>query len=62
MRKSINNKQKEPDMSKKENVIKKAIAIGIWAILALIAGADFLWYFVPPKEFLLYRRPSKSPC
>ncbi len=62
MRKSINNKQKEPDMSKKENVIKKAIAIGIWAILALIAGADFLWYFVPPKEFFSYiADPANHP-
>jgi cytochrome c oxidase accessory protein FixG len=54
MRKNINNKQKEPDMSKKENVIKKAIAIGIWTILSLIAAADFLWYFVPPEDFFEY--------
>jgi len=39
MRKNLYQKQKDPDMSKKENVIKKPIAIGIWAILALIAGA-----------------------
>jgi cytochrome c oxidase accessory protein FixG len=54
MRKTINNKQKEPDMSKKENVVKKAIAIGIWTILSLIAAADFLWYFVPPEDFFSY--------
>ncbi len=54
MRKSINNKQKEPDMSKSENVMKKSIAIGIWSVLSLIAAADFLWYFVPPKDFFEY--------
>ncbi len=54
MRKSINNKQKEPDMSKPENVVKRVIAILIWSVLALIAAADFLWYFVPPEDFFKY--------
>ena len=54
LRKSIKNKQKEPDMSKFENKIKKAIAIGIWSILALIAASDFSWYFVPPETFFEY--------
>ena len=54
LRKRIKNKQKEPDMSKPENQIKKVIAILIWSVLALIAAADFLWYFVPPEDFFKY--------
>jgi cytochrome c oxidase accessory protein FixG len=54
LRKRIKNKQKEPDMSKPENKVKKVIAILIWSALALIAGADFIWYFVPPADFFEY--------
>jgi len=54
LRGRIKNKQKEPDMSKTENKVKKAIAILIWTVLSLIAGADFLWYFVPPEDFFTY--------
>ncbi len=54
LRKRINNKQIEPDYSKPENQIKRLIAIGLWSILALIAAADFLWYFVPPEDFFRY--------
>jgi len=54
LRKRIKNKQQEPDMSKPENKVKKAIAILIWSVLALIAAADFMWYFVPPEEFFTY--------
>lgn len=54
LRGRIKNKQKEPDMSKPENKVKKAIAIAIWSMLALIAGADFMWYFVPPEDFFTY--------
>ncbi|QOP44614.1 cytochrome c oxidase accessory protein CcoG [Sulfurimonas sediminis] len=54
LRKRIGNKQQEPDMSKPENKVKKAIAIMIWTVLALIAGADFMWYFVPPETFFQY--------
>jgi cytochrome c oxidase accessory protein FixG len=54
LRKRIKNKQKEPDMSKSENKVKKAIAIALWSVLALIAAADFMWYFVPPEEFFAY--------
>jgi cytochrome c oxidase accessory protein FixG len=50
----IKNKQKEPDLSKAENKTKKVIGIIIWASLALIAAADFLWYFVPPEDFFAY--------
>jgi len=54
LRGRIKNKQKEPDMSKPENKVKKAIAIVIWSVLAVIAGADFLWFFVPPEDFFNY--------
>ncbi len=54
LRGRIKNKQKEPDMSKPENKVKKAIAIAIWTVLALIAASDFLWFFVPPEDFFNY--------
>jgi cytochrome c oxidase accessory protein FixG len=54
LRKRIKNKQKDPDMSKMENKIKKLIAVLIWTVLALIAAADFLWFFVPPEDFITY--------
>ncbi len=54
LRKRIKNKQQEPDMSKSENKIKKVLAILIWSALAFIAGANFLWYFVPPEDFFAY--------
>ncbi len=50
----IKNKQKEPDYKKAENASKKVIGIIIWSILALIASADFMWYFVPPEDFFAY--------
>jgi cytochrome c oxidase accessory protein FixG len=54
LRKRIGNKQKDPDMSLPENKVKKAIAITIWTVLAIIAGADFMWYFIPPETFFQY--------
>jgi len=50
----IKNKQKEPDWSKAQNASKKVVAIIIWTCLALIAAADFMWYFVPPEDFFKY--------
>ncbi len=54
LRKRIKNKQQEPDMSKPENKVKKVIAVLIWSLLAVVAGADFIWYFVPPEDFFKY--------
>ena len=54
LRGRIKNKQKEPDMSKTENKVKKAIAILIWIALSLVAASDFLWFFVPPEDFFVY--------
>ncbi len=54
LRKRIKNKQKEPDMSKMENKVKKVIAVLLWSLLAFIAAADFMWFFVPPEDFFRY--------
>ncbi len=54
LRKRIKNKQQEPDMSKAENKVKKAVAIIMWTVLATLAAADFMWFFVPPEDFFLY--------
>ncbi|WP_107956227.1 cytochrome c oxidase accessory protein CcoG [Campylobacter concisus] len=50
IRKNIQNKQNEP----KGQILKRAIAVGIWCVLALIIAANFMWFFVPPFEFLAY--------
>ena len=58
LRKKINNKQKEPDY--KKNAGKRIVAILIWSVLALIAAADFIWYFIPPEDFFQYiQNPSE---
>lgn len=50
IRKNIQNKQNEPQ----GQILKRAIAVGIWCVLALIIAANFMWFFVPPFEFLAY--------
>ena len=50
----IKNKQKEPNWRKAENASKKGVAIILWSALSLIAAADFMWYFIPPEDFLTY--------
>jgi cytochrome c oxidase accessory protein FixG len=50
----IKNKQKEPDYNNAQNASKKLVGIILWSILALIAASDFMWYFVPPEDFLEY--------
>jgi len=54
LRKRIKNKQLDPDMSKPENKVKRAIAVVIWTALSLIASANLVWYFVPPEDFFNY--------
>jgi len=54
LRKRIKNKQKEPDMSLTENKVKKALAVLIAITLALVAAANFMWYFVPPEDYFAY--------
>ncbi len=50
----IKNKQKDPDYSKGEIKVKKLIAILLWSFLALVAAADFMWFFIPPADFFAY--------
>lgn len=54
LRKKIKNKQKDPDMSKMENKIKLVIAVLLWSVLAFVAAANFLWFFIPPEDFFAY--------
>jgi len=54
LRKRITNKQKEPDYSTAENASKRVVGITLWAILSLIASANFLWFFIPPEDFFHY--------
>jgi cytochrome c oxidase accessory protein FixG len=54
LRKRITNKQIEPDMSKPANKAKRAVAILLWSVLAFVAAANLLWYFVPPEDFFTY--------
>ena len=50
----IKNKQKEPKWDKPINIIKRLTAIFLWSLLALLAAADFMWYFIPPADFFDY--------
>lgn len=54
LRKRIENRQIEPDMTLGINKIKKILAIIIWSILSFIVAANFMWYFVPPTDFFHY--------
>lgn len=54
LRKSIENKQINPDLSTGINKFKKILGILIWFILSLIAASNFLFYFVPPNDFFAY--------
>ena len=51
IRRSIQNKQQEP---KENSLLKRILAILIWALLAFIAASNFLWYFIPPEDFFAY--------
>ena len=50
IRRSIQNKQEVI----KGQFGKRAVAIIIWSVLAFIASANFVWFFVPPEEFFQY--------
>ncbi|MCI7765919.1 cytochrome c oxidase accessory protein CcoG [Helicobacter sp.] len=54
LRKRMENRQIDPDMSLGINKLKKIVAFGIWVILALIIAANFMWYFIPPSDFFAY--------
>ncbi len=60
LRKRIKNKQQEPDYSKPINKLKKAVALLLWTVLAFLAAADFMWFFIPPEDFFAYiQNPSE---
>jgi cytochrome c oxidase accessory protein FixG len=50
IRRSIQNKQKEP----KDQMGKRAVGFFIWVVLAFIAAVNFVWFFVPPEDFFQY--------
>lgn len=54
LRKRIKNKQIEPDYSKPINKIKRVAVWIISIVLAALAAADALWFFVPPEQFFDY--------
>lgn len=51
IRKSIANKQKEPEEGQG---LKQFFALLIFSVLALLAVSNFLWYFIPPEDFFIY--------
>ncbi len=56
IRKSVRNKQKEPQGQK----AKRFLGGMIWTILAFTAACNFTWYFVPPEDFFTYiQNPSE---
>jgi len=50
IRKTIKNKQKEPE----GQMGKRTIGFLIWSVLSFVAAANFVWYFVPPADFFEY--------
>lgn len=54
LRKRIKNKQIEPDYSKPINKLKRVVIWIISVVLASLAAADALWFFVPPEQFFDY--------
>ncbi|HEX5623144.1 MAG TPA: cytochrome c oxidase accessory protein CcoG [Sulfuricurvum sp.] len=62
LRKRIKNKQQEPDYSKFENKIKRLVGILLWTLLAFVASANLMWFFVPPEDFIAYMlNPAEHP-
>jgi cytochrome c oxidase accessory protein FixG len=51
---NIANKQKRMNTSPLENKIKVVVGFILWALIALTASTNFLWYFVPPEDFFTY--------
>lgn len=51
IRKSIKNKQKDPESGQ---FLKQTLAVLLWACLAFLAASNFLWYFIPPEDFWVY--------
>jgi cytochrome c oxidase accessory protein FixG len=49
--KSTDNRQKPITQGK---YIQKILAFLIFALFAVVAAADLLWYFIPPEDFFVY--------
>lgn len=56
LRKKITNKQEILNLDTFEKKIKFVIGIVLFACIALIASADFLFFFVPPEDFFTYAK------
>ena len=55
IRKTIANKQTETQKG-----FKYVLSIVIFAVIALIAASNLIWYFVPPEDFFAYiKNPSE---
>lgn len=48
------NKQKRMNTSPLENKIKVVVGFLLWALIAITASTNFIWYFVPPEDFFTY--------
>lgn len=48
------NKQKRMNTSSLENKIKVVVGFLLWALIAITASTNFIWYFVPPEDFFTY--------
>jgi len=56
IRKRISNKQNEP----KDQMFKRFIGGMIWSALSILAAVNFVWFFVPPEDFMEYlKNPSE---
>ena len=51
---SIKNKQRSINYSKKKNNLAKVFSLALWGLLTLIISTNFMWYFVPPEDFFVY--------
>jgi cytochrome c oxidase accessory protein FixG len=54
------NKQKRMNTSSLENKVKIVIGFLLWALIAITASTNFIWYFVPPEDFFTYMRHPKD--
>jgi cytochrome c oxidase accessory protein FixG len=54
LRGKIDNKQKQPDMSKTSNQIKYIISVILFMSLAFVVSANFMLYFIPYDYFFAH--------
>ena len=56
LRKKISNKQEVLKLDTPMKKFKYVLGIVLFACIALVATADFLFFFVPPEDFFVYAR------